>query len=89
MSRFVENKVEALVTLHVVFTPVRYKRMYGALSGIPVEALDLLLDSKRVIFGRRQFLPLRAVPMLSDFLSELSAPQPNGGGGGIYVVGIS
>ena len=66
VSRFVENKVEALVTLHVVFTPVRYKRMYGALSGIPVEALDLLLDSKRVIFGRRPFLPLRAVPMLSD-----------------------
>ena len=76
---FVGNKAETFVTLRVVFTPLHYIRMYGALSGITVEALDLLLDSKRVNFGRQQLLPLRAVPMLSDFGSESSAIQPNGG----------
>ena len=36
-----------------VFTQLYEKRRYGTLSGIPVDALDLLfiLDSKRVIFG--------------------------------------
>ena len=43
---FVGNKAETFVTLRVVFTPVHYIPMYDGLSGIPVEALDLLLDSK-------------------------------------------
>ena len=53
VSCFIRNKAETLVTLHVVSTQLYYKRRYGTLSSIPVDALDLLfiLDSKRVIFG--------------------------------------
>ena len=50
---FIRNKAETLVTLRDVLTPVYFKRRYGTLSGIIVDALDLLfiLDSRRVIFG--------------------------------------
>ena len=53
VSCFIRNKAETLVTLHVVSMQLYYKRRYGTLSSIPVDALDLLfiLDSKRVIFG--------------------------------------
>ena len=75
---FIRNKAGTLMTLRVVFTQVYYKRRYGTLSGIPVDALDLLftLDSKRVILEKSATITASpGVPMPSYFGSTLLLSQ--------------